>query len=92
MKRLAKVYPRLLGYAMFISILGGIASLIGPPHHGLIKAGIGIKSSNRRNFEAGILTNDPAIVEAASEQFDTVWRGEHCTRCGRRQYCGDPIQ
>mgnify|MGYP005873263661 FL=1 len=42
MKRLAKIYPRLLGYAMFMGILGGIASFIGPPHHGLIKAGIGI--------------------------------------------------
>lgn len=42
MKRLAKVYPRLLIYAIFMDILGGIASFIGPPHHGLIKAGIGI--------------------------------------------------
>ena len=42
MKRLAKIYPRLLGYAMFMGILGGIASFIGPPHHGLIKAGIDI--------------------------------------------------
>lgn len=25
-----------------MGILGGIASLIGPPHHGLIKAGIGM--------------------------------------------------
>lgn len=55
-------------------------------------AGIGMKSSNRRNFEAGILTDDPALVEGASEQFDSVWRGEHCTRCGRRQYCPDPIR
>lgn len=58
----------------------------------LTGAGIGMKSSNRRNFEAGILTDDPALVEAASEQFDSVWRGEHCTRCGRRQYCADPIK
>lgn len=29
-------------YAMFMGILGGIASFIGPPRHGLIKAGIGI--------------------------------------------------
>lgn len=42
MKRLAKTYQRLLIYAMFMGILGGIASFIGPPHHGLIKAGIGI--------------------------------------------------
>ena len=58
----------------------------------LTGAGIGMKSSNRRNFEAGILTDDPALVEAASEQFDSVWRGEHCIRCGRRQYCSDPIK
>lgn len=42
MKRLAKVYPRLMRYAMFMGILGGIASFIGAPYHGLIKAGIGI--------------------------------------------------
>ena len=58
----------------------------------LTGAGIGMKSSNRRNFEAGILTDDPALVEAASEQFHSGWRGEHCTRCGRRQYCSDPIK
>ncbi len=58
----------------------------------LTGAGIGMKSSNRRNFEAGILTDDIALVEAASEQFDSVWRGERCTRYGRRQYCSDPIK
>lgn len=58
----------------------------------LTGAGIGMKSSNRRNFEAGILSDDSTLVEAASEQFDIVWRGEHCTRCGRRQYCSDPIK
>ncbi len=50
----------------------------------LTGAGIGMKSSNRRNF--------PALIDAAMEQFDSVWRGEHCTRCGRRQYCTDPIK
>lgn len=58
----------------------------------LTGAGIGMKSSNRRNFEAGILTDDPALIDAAMEQFDSVWRGSHCTRCGRRQYCTDPIK
>lgn len=41
-KRIATVYLRLMKYAMFMGILGGIASFIGPPRHGLIKAGIGI--------------------------------------------------
>lgn len=58
----------------------------------LTGAGIGMKSSNRRNFEAGIFTNEPSLVEAASELFDSVWRGEHCPNCGRRQYCSTPIK
>ena len=58
----------------------------------LTGAGIGMKSSNRRNFEAGILTDEAPLIDAACEQFDSVWRGEHCTRCGRRQYCTDPIK
>lgn len=41
-KRLISVYLRLVKYAMWMGVLGGIASFIGPPHHGLIKAGIGI--------------------------------------------------
>ena len=41
-ERLIFVYLRLMKYAMLIGVLGGIASFIGPPHHGLIKAGIGI--------------------------------------------------
>lgn len=57
----------------------------------LTGAGIGMKSSNRRNFEAGILTDDSSLVEAAIEQFDSVWRGAHCGLCGRKQYCSDPL-
>lgn len=57
----------------------------------LTGAGMGMKSPHRRNFEAGILTDDPELVEAAMEEFDKVWRGEMCKKCQRRQYCGDPI-
>lgn len=57
----------------------------------LTGAGMGMKSSNRRNFEAGLLTDEPAMVRAASEQFDSVWRGMHCPRCGRRQFCPSPL-
>lgn len=58
----------------------------------LTGAGIGMKCANRRNFEAGILTNNPSLVEVASEQFDTVWRVAHCAKCGRKQYCKDQIK
>lgn len=57
----------------------------------LTGAGIGMKSNNRRNFETGILTNEPSLVEAAIEQFDGVWRGAHCRNCGRKKFCLDPI-
>lgn len=57
----------------------------------LTGAGMGMKSPNRRNFEAGILTDDPELVEAAMEEFDKVWRGKMCKKCQRKQYCGDPI-
>ena len=58
----------------------------------LTGAGIGMKSSLRRNFEAGILTNDPQIVEPAIEQFDTLWMGAHCEKCGRQEFCSDRIK
>lgn len=41
-EQLISVYLRLMKYAMLMGVLGGIASFIGPPHHGLLKAGIGI--------------------------------------------------
>lgn len=57
----------------------------------LTGAGIGMKSGQKRNFEAGILTNEPSLVEAAINQFDEVWRGKFCEKCGRRNYCNDQI-
>ena len=57
----------------------------------LTGAGIGMKSTRTRNFEAGILTDEPSLVEAAMNQFDAVWAGFKCKDCGRKKYCGDPI-
>ena len=57
----------------------------------LTGAGMGMKSPTRRNFEAGILTDDPEIVEQAMNQFDDVWIGKHCKTCKRKDFCLDPI-
>lgn len=57
----------------------------------LTGAGIGMKSSDKRNFEAGILIDEPQIVEQAMQQFDDVWIGKHCKTCKRKDYCPDPI-
>ena len=40
----------------------------------LTGAGMGAKSVKKRNFENGVLTDDPALVEPLVEQFDAVWR------------------
>ena len=57
----------------------------------LTGAGMGAKSEKKRNFENGVLTDDPALVEPLVEQFDSVWRGDFCRNCGRRDFCGDPV-
>ena len=57
----------------------------------LTGAGIGMKGEDKRNFEAGILTDEPEIVEQSMNQFDEVWMGKHCRTCKRREYCADPI-
>jgi phosphatidylserine/phosphatidylglycerophosphate/cardiolipin synthase-like enzyme len=57
----------------------------------LTGAGIGAKNDHRRNFEAGILTDDPALVQPLMEELDTLWRGDHCRECQRREVCPDPI-
>lgn len=57
----------------------------------LTGAGIGMKTDNKRNFEAGILTDDTEIVEQAMNQFDEVWMGKFCKTCKRRDFFIDPI-
>ena len=55
----------------------------------LTGAGMGAKSVRKRNFENGILTDDPSLLEPLAGQFDAVWRGDFCRGCGRRGFCGD---
>lgn len=55
----------------------------------LTGAGMGAKSAGRRNFEAGIITDDKGIIGKIMEQFDRIWRGEHCRDCKRKEFCAD---
>ncbi len=55
----------------------------------LTGAGIGAKSDGRRNFEAGLVTTEPALVAAIMEQFDHVWMGARCDACRRKAFCAD---
>lgn len=55
----------------------------------LTGAGMGAKNINKRNFEAGIITDDKRIVEQVMEQFDSIWVGKFCQQCQRKKYCAD---
>ena len=72
-----------------ILVFDGQVAYIGSAN--LTGAGIGMKGEGTRNFEAGILTDDPELVEQAMNQFDEVWIGKYCKACKRKDFCGDPI-
>ena len=57
----------------------------------LTGAGVGMKSPDNRNFEAGILTDEPGFIDSAMSHFDSIWEGEHCKRCGRKDFCKDCV-
>lgn len=73
-----------------IIVLDGKEVYVGSAN--LTGAGIGMKSMSTRNFEAGIFSDEPELVEQAMNQFDEVWIGTHCKSCKRRDFCSDPIK
>jgi phosphatidylserine/phosphatidylglycerophosphate/cardiolipin synthase-like enzyme len=55
----------------------------------LTGAGLGAKSKDNRNFEAGIITSESAFIEKLMNQFDRLWIGQNCKTCGRKAYCSE---
>jgi len=55
----------------------------------LTGAGMGAKGPNKRNFENGIITTEPELVQQIMEQFDSVWIGSFCGDCKRKEFCAD---
>ena len=58
----------------------------------LTGAGLGAKSERRRNFEAGIWTDDLALIDPIADMLDGVWTGDRCGDCGRREHCPVPLE
>lgn len=58
----------------------------------LTGAGMGAKSDNKRNFENGFVTDNKELVSKIMDQFDSVWMGKHCRKCGRKQFCTEHIK
>jgi phosphatidylserine/phosphatidylglycerophosphate/cardiolipin synthase-like enzyme len=58
----------------------------------LTGAGMGAKSARRRNFEAGIWTDDTALIDPVLDMLQEVFDGSHCADCGRRDVCPVPLE
>ena len=83
MRRCPRVHAKAIivdGRAMYV----GSANLTG--------AGLGAKSERRRNFEAGIWTDDVAMIDGVADMLDLIWTGAECQACGRRDYCPEPLE
>jgi phosphatidylserine/phosphatidylglycerophosphate/cardiolipin synthase-like enzyme len=72
-----------------ILIVDGRLAWIGSAN--LTGAGLGARHKDKRNFESGILTDEPRLVNGAMEQFDSVFMGARCAKCRLRRVCPDPI-
>ncbi len=57
----------------------------------LTGAGMGAKSPHRRNFEAGVVTEDRETIGELMMFLDAFYLGDHCVKCQRREVCPDPI-
>jgi len=58
----------------------------------LTGAGLGAKADGRRNFEAGIVTDDDLLLDELQATFDAIWSGRHCGGCAMRlRYCPAPL-
>jgi phosphatidylserine/phosphatidylglycerophosphate/cardiolipin synthase-like enzyme len=57
----------------------------------LTGAGMGAKNPNRRNFEAGVITDDREMVGELMSFLDAFFLGDHCIKCQLRKVCPDPV-
>lgn len=58
----------------------------------LTGAGLGAKADGRRNFELGIWTESPALIDGVLEQFNAIWEGHECRGCKRKDICPVPLE
>jgi len=70
-------------------IADGKRAFIGSPN--LTGAGMGAKHADKRNFEAGFLTDEPDDLKKLVAWVDDLFLGEYCGRCRLRDRCPDPL-
>ena len=83
MRRCPRVHLKMIAVDGRLLYLGS-ANLTG--------AGLGAKGDGRRNFEMGIVTDNEAMLDAAQERFDRIWRGARVrAACTMRRECEKPL-
>ncbi|MGC4015597.1 MAG: phospholipase D-like domain-containing protein [Luteolibacter sp.] len=70
-------------------IADGKRAFIGSPN--LTGAGMGAKHPDKRNFEAGFLTDEPEDLRKLVQWVDELFIGDYCGRCRLRDRCPDPL-
>ena len=58
----------------------------------LTGAGLGSKADGKRNFETGVWTESPALIDSVLDQFNALWEGRHCPSCRRKDVCPVPLE
>ncbi len=58
----------------------------------LTGAGLGAKADGKRNFEMGIWTESPAMIDAVLDEFNALWEGRQCETCRRKEHCPVPLE
>ncbi len=72
-----------------IILVDGIIGYTGSAN--LTGAGMGARSERKRNFETGIYTEEPELIKCMENYFDSIWIGEFCEKCGRKDLCPGPV-
>jgi phosphatidylserine/phosphatidylglycerophosphate/cardiolipin synthase-like enzyme len=58
----------------------------------LTGAGLGAKADGRRNFEWGIWSQSPPMIDAVLDEFNALWSGQQCESCKRKDICPVPLE
>jgi len=58
----------------------------------LTGAGLGAKGAEKRNFELGVWTETPSLIEAVMGEFNMLWEGRRCGKDRRKDVCPVPLE